>query len=518
MNWNIDGGVVDETSFYRISSDWQISQSGLELVEEARGRDLGTLRWPGKGVEVRQPSLKMGGRMIALPNRTVAAPLAEMFERRSDVLAFYPQPFEHEIQLRDQSGMTLARFTHKPAFLLILADGPVVIDVRNEGYLVGQAARGRVHKDEESPYAWHYPDLERYYRDKGLAYELHSDAEIPYPWVVNQRDLDRYRVSSDPGLTDEGRKQIADLFAVMPIIPMDMLRDRFDIPVDMVKRGIVAGVLHADLLHFSLSGTPAPEIVADLRYLPVVQIRVPERSLVPMAVRDGVYVGMEFDFDGQGFVVVRVDGDWVLAHGGGHYERQFPLEVVQYAVRNTTGRQPSEASLSAGRAMLTTYNSKVIAKAIENWDRVLRDDPIVPAKGVREKGGNMSDSERREHGVAPVIPWRPDMAAAGVGLMEITPMTTGAQQRPRARQYFPEWHEALVRGAIEDAYFHGGRPTFRTMYLLYLSRLFEDRETPPRPMGFTAFRSRIQAHLILHPAHRRGRGRYRRCKSRWCVK
>jgi len=78
-------------------------------------------------------------------------------------------------------------------------------------------------------------------------------------------------------------------------------------------------------------------------------------------------------------------------------------------------------------------------------------------------------------------------------------MATGAQQSPRARQYFPAWHEALVRDVIEDAYVcRKPNLTFRTTYRMYLMRLLEDRETPPRPMGFTAFRLRIQAHLIRH--------------------
>ncbi len=325
--------------------------------------------------------------MMALCNRTIVGAIAEVFERRSDVLAYYPQPFRRDVLLVNEKGVTQARFQHQPAFMLALERAPVIVDVKSEAYLVGQASKGRVYKDDRYPFAWHYPDMERYYRSMGLEYELHSTAEIPHIWIMNQQHLDRYRSASDPGLADEQRKSLVELFSVIPVIPMDVVRDRFGISVDTVNRGIVEGILHADLLHFALNGTPAPEIVADERYLPVAQLRVPERSILPMPARDGVFPGLVFDFDGEALVVIRVNSerDEVLVHGAGHIQRVLPLAVVQYALKNSTAAwQPSEESCLADRAMLTKYKPSIICQAVENRDKLLRNDPSVPERTMRD--------------------------------------------------------------------------------------------------------------------------------------
>jgi|GEM_PF-5937586 len=354
---------------------------------EARHRNPEELLWDSTGVEVLRKSVKMGGCMMALANRTIIGAMAEIYERRSDVLWYVHQPFKRAAHLVDERGVTQARFEHHPAFMLGLERAPVIIDAKSEAYLVDQASKGRVYKDARYPFAWHYPEMERFYSSMGLEYELHSTAEIPHIWILNQQHLDRYRSAWDSGLTDEDRKSLTDLFAVIPVIPMGVVQDRFGISVDTVNRGIVEGILHADLLHFSLNGTPAPEIVADERYLPIAQLRVPERSILPMPTREGVSPGLVFDLNGEALVVLRVNSerDEVLVHGAGHIQKVLPLAVVQYALKSANNAwRPSEESYLADRAMLAKYNLSIISQAVENRDKLLRDDPSVPERTMRD--------------------------------------------------------------------------------------------------------------------------------------
>jgi len=57
--------VMSDITFYALSYGWKISSEGLELVREARKRNLGELRWPTRE-ELRRKSQKMGDCVMAL--------------------------------------------------------------------------------------------------------------------------------------------------------------------------------------------------------------------------------------------------------------------------------------------------------------------------------------------------------------------------------------------------------------------------------------------------------------------
>lgn len=304
-----------------------VSSSGASLLKSMWHRDAGVLARRRTGCVDHRFSRKMG-RLVALHGRNTASVIAYFLDRDPTVLAWWHQPFEYEWKVRNASGKVTGAKVHQPQFVILRADGFVVLDFVDDSNLIERREAGQDYDFDPSDQSWRWRTAEREYGLLNLRYEVHSLGTIPYILHQNLRDLERYEDGGYQALSEEQRRKILDVFAREGMLSIRECVDHHEISGDLLRRALFEGLVVADLIHTHLS-QPQCLIFRDPSLLDDwLESQTPAPAL-PLPANELIEENEVIRYRGESLVVVSIDGDDVLLRGIGADLRIVSLKELQ---------------------------------------------------------------------------------------------------------------------------------------------------------------------------------------------
>lgn len=469
--------MLDADALSSLLSNRAIPAPGRILLEAVRRRDAGELARSISGCVEYVNSEKMQG-TVAVPGRTVGAPLAELLELDGTVLEFYFQPWTIEMTVRSEARPNGAtRLPHRPQLVLVKKDGIVVQDWKDEGFLFRQRQRSTNYsKDDGPPYHWHWRPGESTYEALGFRYELHSLVELPHVLVGNMRDLQRYAGLAP--MEGDLKRQIRSVIEREVVLTLRQLRELYQFDADTIRLAIAQRVLWCDLVHCRLDGDDSFQVFRDPVAMAICGVANTARDSLPLPRRGNVIPGALIQFNGESHWVDCIDGESVRLRGPGDTVRVLPLEVVAHA--------------SLPPAICGTDGSlqPALREQLALLPPTLLDQGIERLSAVRE--GREIRSKRQMARYRAIVATSDTDTEAGIRLAGNT------RKRGNRSPRLPEEVELLAMKMIHRIYHRSPDVTARGCYLRYKGLALRLNRVP---MSYPTFLCRVRDHRDLTQKH-----------------
>lgn len=186
-------------------------------------------------------------REIATESRTVEYAAALNHEVQPEVLEYYPQPCTLKLELIDNETGEVHAIEHTPDFLVITRKHILLQEWKTEEKLLHLARKfpWRYRKEGER---WRSPQIEQSLADMGIAYEIHSGAEIPKNRTKNWEILEDYLHVGAPPVSDTIIQNLKQALAEHAMLSFgDLLDAPFQFRADDINAAIIEGYVACDL-------------------------------------------------------------------------------------------------------------------------------------------------------------------------------------------------------------------------------------------------------------------------------
>ena len=199
----------------------------------------------GGNVLVNYQSRKTGIRLL-LESRRGEYAGAVLLDQDPNVLAFFAQPPQVDLQLLAPGGEVRGRTRYTPDMLVVLRDRIVVRETRDNARLVHALMKNPYQFYRDDAGVWHYRAAEDHFRGLGLHYELLSNQALPAQLVENTRFLEDYATDGRPSLDPERALQIRAVMQEQRCCSLHHLLDR-GFSANEIYTAIVDEVVYVDL-------------------------------------------------------------------------------------------------------------------------------------------------------------------------------------------------------------------------------------------------------------------------------
>lgn len=469
--------MLDADALILLLSNRAIPAPGRALLEAVRQRDAGELARSTSGCVEYVNSEKMQG-TVAVPGRTVGAPLAELLELDRTVLEFYFQPWALEMTVRSDARPNGAtRLLHRPQLVLVKNDGIVVQDWKDEGLLFRLRERSTNYsKDNGPPYHWHWRPGESTYEALGFRYELHSLFELPHVLIGNMRDLQRYAGLAP--MESDRKREIRSVIEREVVLTLRQLRERYQFDADTIRLAIAQRILWCDLVHCRLDGDDTFRVFRDPVAMAIFGVTDAARDSLPLPRCGNVIPGALIQFNGESHWVDCIDGDSVRLRGPGDTVRVLPLEVVAHASLPTAIGGTDGSLQPALREQLALLPPKLLDQGIERLS------------AIRE--GREIRSKRQ------MARYRAIVATTDTDTEAAIRLAGNTQKRGNRSPRLPEEVELLAMKMIRRVYHRSPDVTAHGCYIRYKGVVLRIHRVP---MSYPTFADRVGHFRKLERKH-----------------
>jgi len=217
--------MLDDSSLLALFDSLGTPSDGRRLVMKAR-RDapVRKVKCSGSNVITLSFSQKMNNH-IGLESKSLEYVAARWYESLNEVLEYYAQPVELDLNLQNKKSGRPYRLQHFPDFLVLTSDGIFLDEWREEDRLRKLQVKrpGRYVRDERG---WAFPTLEEHLAELGIRYRLRSAEGLPRQFVKNAIFLADYLDEDHPALDQATINSIRDVMADLAVIPLTDFIDR----------------------------------------------------------------------------------------------------------------------------------------------------------------------------------------------------------------------------------------------------------------------------------------------------
>lgn len=271
-----------------------------------------------KYAPVRQVSSKGGGnvitpfqskkmqRTVETESRHFEFPAAVSFEYDRDVLEYYPQPCQLKFEVIDADG-EIHQINHTPDFLVI-GERSIVLEERKPWSKLERLAlqypwRYQLDLDGQ----WVAPLIAQWLADRGIAYRIRTERDIPQRRIENILLLEDYLDPAAPPCPVDIAQRIHAALAEDAVLYLAELYEKLNCRADDVFKLIADGQLVSDIDVAPLEDPYRCRVFRDTAVREFEHARLhPAPHAIPGVV--DIRVGAHLDYDQQHYTVVMVGG------------------------------------------------------------------------------------------------------------------------------------------------------------------------------------------------------------------
>lgn len=239
--------MLTTPAFEQLLDKLGLPERGRQLITQARRQaPVREVQSHGSNVITLLASRKME-REIATESRTVEYAAALNHEVEPEVLEYYPQPCTLKLELINNETGEVHAIDHTPDFLVITRKHIVLQEWKTEEKLLHLARKfpWRYRKEGEH---WRSPQIEQALAKMGIAYEVHSGAEIPKNRTKNWEILEDYLHVGAPPVSPAIMQRLKQALADHAMLSVgDLLDAPFQFRADDINAAIVEGQVAYDL-------------------------------------------------------------------------------------------------------------------------------------------------------------------------------------------------------------------------------------------------------------------------------
>lgn len=239
--------MLTTPAFEQLLDELGLPDGGRRLAADARQHaPVREVQSRGGNVITLLASRKMG-REIATESRTVEYAAALNHEVEPQVLEYYPQPCTLKLELVDPETGEVHAIEHTPDFLVITRRHVLLQEWKTEEKLLHLARKfpWRYQKEGER---WRSHQIEQSLGELGIAYEVHSGAEIPKNRTKNWEILEDYLHVGAPAASATVIAQLKQALAEHAALSVgDLLDAPFQFLADDINTAIVEGHVACNL-------------------------------------------------------------------------------------------------------------------------------------------------------------------------------------------------------------------------------------------------------------------------------
>lgn len=239
--------MLTNQEFEQLMAQQGMPESGLQLIAKARlDAPVRKVKSTGKNVITIVSSRKMAG-PIATESRKVEYVAAIEHELNPEVLEYFPQPGTYKLELIDELSGEIHCVDHTPDFLVIQSKSVKIQEWKTEEKLASLSLKQpwRYQKIEGQ---WRSPQIEAYFTEFGIEYEIHSSASIHPNRTKNWEILFDYFDVDAPAASKQTVGRIkAALQSHGSLSLLDLQSEPFRFLADDLLKAIVDGHLSCDL-------------------------------------------------------------------------------------------------------------------------------------------------------------------------------------------------------------------------------------------------------------------------------
>lgn len=463
--------MLKEIEIEKLFAELSLPEAGRKLIRFAR------MHGPVKEANSRlgncivwHYSKKMGYKHLELESRTVEGAAATTYEDEYACLEFWPQPFQIDLSVINESGKVTTRKQHTPGFLIIKADGFYVHEWREEARLIKLAAETpQIFKDSDN--RWHSKLAEEYFEKLGMHYEMHSSIELPRTFIMNSRFLEDYQKPSCPPLPDDIELGIVDLLTQKSSVPFLTLLE-LGYTADSIYKALVKKLVSIDLYSTRLDETADLMIHRDMSIARAYRIlKTDQQTSLPIPGLGRLSAGSCIQFDGKRFEIILVGGGQVLLKGNDNKRITLPLkEVEELFVSGDIDIHSNHVSNSNPIRNLSDLSAAQIETATNCLEAI---------------NGNKTNI------VSPrtINRWKEKIKGAVTNLDKLIALVNRNQDRGNHTVRLPEKAESLAEESIRNFY---NTPECRTAIATYQKYQVLCEEHDINPMSYPTFTKRVK--------------------------
>lgn len=157
-----------------------------------------------------------------LESRTVEYAVAQMYEADAEVLEWYAQPVGLDVIYQHPLTDKTIRWQHKPDFLLLCLERPVIEEWKGLTWLKSQL-KTKPGRYQFNDGVWFSPAVEQAAETLGIAYRLRTHDDVPQVLAANTKFLLRYMSEEWPPVDEEKLKAMRVAFNGSPYIKFSEL-------------------------------------------------------------------------------------------------------------------------------------------------------------------------------------------------------------------------------------------------------------------------------------------------------
>ncbi len=239
--------MLTTPAFEQLLDELGLPERGRRLITQARLQaPVREVQSRGSNVITLLASRKME-REIATESRTVEYAAALNHEVEPEVLEYYPQPCTLKLELIDNESGEVHAIDHTPDFLVITRKHILLQEWKTEEKLLHLARKFPWRYQKEGEH-WRSPQIEQSLAKMGIAYEVHSGAEIPKNRTKNWEILEDYLHVGAPQVSVLIIDRLKQALAEHAMLSVgDLLDAPFQFRADDINAAIVEGHVACNL-------------------------------------------------------------------------------------------------------------------------------------------------------------------------------------------------------------------------------------------------------------------------------
>jgi len=247
----------------------------------------------------------------------------------SDVLEYYAQPVEVEIPFHPDDPKRRCYSKVTPDFLAIRTMALVIEEWKIARSMPRLALKSPDRYRLEGG-LWRSPDIEAYFLERGIIYQLRFDEDHPTIYIENLRFLAQYLDDACPRADEAIVSALRGLLLGRPVVPLwemvEAAKQMGPSGTDDLYKAVADRQIITDWDNEALGDTLRTNVYRDEASLWLFRTQESDPPLEPLATE--IQEGATVNFDGKSYTIQMASQHEVILKGDGTYPR-MPISVLE---------------------------------------------------------------------------------------------------------------------------------------------------------------------------------------------